>query len=94
MKLLPSASSAIGSAYPGEEVREIEVRGQTWLKVCRAVYPELQRDPGSAARAAVRYRLRRDGGAGAISAELASDISERGMVLTGGGALLRRLTVC
>ncbi len=26
--------------------------------------------------------------------ELASDISERGMVLTGGGALLRNLTVC
>jgi rod shape-determining protein MreB len=29
----------IGSAYPGEEVREIEVAVATWPKVCRAASP-------------------------------------------------------
>ena len=29
----------IGSAYPGDEVREIEVRGRNWRKACHAASP-------------------------------------------------------
>jgi rod shape-determining protein MreB len=57
----------IGSAYPGDEVREIEVRGRNLAEgVPRGFHPELQRNSGSAAGAADRYRERGNGCAGTV----------------------------
>ncbi len=81
----------IGSAYPGDEVREIEVRGRNLAEgVPRGftlnsneILEALQ--PLTGIVSAVMVALEQ------CPPELASDISERGMVLTGGGALLRNL---
>ncbi|MDU3048257.1 MAG: rod shape-determining protein [Escherichia coli] len=61
----------IGSAYPGDEVREIEVRGRNLAEGVPRGFTLNSNE--------------------ILEPELASDISERGMVLTGGGALLRNL---
>lgn len=82
----------IGSAYPGAEVREIEVRGRnlaegiprSFMLNSNEILEALQ-EPISGIVGAVRAALEQ------TPPELASDIAERGMVLTGGGALLRNL---
>ncbi|MGL5948197.1 MAG: rod shape-determining protein [Aeromonas sp.] len=88
----------IGSAYPGDTVREIEVRGRNLAEGVPRSFTlnsneilEALQEPLSGIVAAVMVALEQS------PPELASDISERGMVLTGGGALLtdidRLLTV-
>jgi rod shape-determining protein MreB len=82
----------IGSAYRSEEVREIEVRGRNLAEgVPRSftlnsneILDALQ-EPLSGIVSAIMVALEQS------PPELASDISEKGMVLTGGGALLRNL---
>jgi Actin-like ATPase involved in cell morphogenesis len=82
----------IGSAFPGNEIKEIEVRGRNIAEgVPRAftvnsneILESLQ-EPLSEIIKAVRQALEE------TPPELAGDISEKGMVLTGGGALLHDL---
>ncbi len=82
----------IGSAYPGEEVRELEVRGRNLAEGVPRSFTlnsneilEALQEPLSGIVSAVMVALEQS------PPELASDISEHGMVLTGGGALLRDL---
>lgn len=82
----------IGSAYPGDEVREIEVRGRNPAEGVPRGFTlnsneilEALQEPLTGIVSAVMVALEQ------CPPELASDISERGMVLTGGGALLRNL---
>ena len=80
----------IGCAYPGDEVREIEVRGRNLAEGLPRSFTlnsneilEALQEPLSGIVSAVKTSLEK------TPPELASDVSERGMVLTGGGALLR-----
>jgi rod shape-determining protein MreB len=82
----------IGSAYPGNEVREIEVRGRNLAEGVPRSFTlnsneilESIQEPLQGIVGAVRAALEQ------APPELAADIAERGMVLTGGGALLRHL---
>ncbi|GAA5177270.1 MULTISPECIES: rod shape-determining protein [Halomonadaceae] len=80
----------IGCAYPGGELREIDVRGRnlaegiprSFTLNSHEILDALQ-DPLASIVAAVKSALEQS------PPELASDIAERGLVLTGGGALLR-----
>jgi rod shape-determining protein MreB and related proteins len=80
----------IGSAYPGEKVREITVRGRNLSEgVPRAftlnsneILLALE-EPLHGIVSAVRKALEQ------TPPDLGSDVAERGIVLTGGGALLR-----
>lgn len=79
----------IGSAYPGKEVKEIQIRGRNLaegiprsFKLNSNEVLEALQEPLDAIVSAVKMALER------IPPELGSDIAERGMVLTGGGALL------
>lgn len=80
----------IGSAYPGKEVREIDVRGRNLAEGVPKSFTlnsdeilEAIQEPLAAIVQAVKRVLEQS------PPELASDIAETGMVLTGGGALLR-----
>ena len=80
----------IGSAFPGKEVREIDVRGRNLAEGIPRSFTinsnevlEALQEPLSAMVRAVKGVLEQ------CPPELAADISERGMVMTGGGALLR-----
>jgi rod shape-determining protein MreB len=82
----------IGSAYPGEELIEIEVRGRNLAEGVPRSFTlnsneilEALQEPLSGIVSAIMVALEQS------PPELASDIAERGMVLTGGGALLRDL---
>lgn len=82
----------IGTAFPGTEVRELEVRGRNIAEgVPRSFILnsneilEAMQEPLSGIVDAVRVALEQ------APPELAADIAERGLVLTGGGALLRDL---
>ena len=82
----------IGSAFNGEEVKEIEVRGRNLAEgVPRSVtlnsseILEALQEPLQGIVSAVMVALEQS------PPELASDISAHGMVLTGGGALLKDL---
>lgn len=82
----------IGSAFPTQEVREIEVRGRNLAEGIPRSFTlnsneilEAFQEPLSGIVAAVRTALEQ------TPPELAGDIAERGMVLTGGGALLRNI---
>lgn len=82
----------IGSAYPGEELIEIEVRGRNLAEGVPRSFTlnsneilEALQEPLSGIVSAIMVALEQ------APPELASDISERGMVLTGGGALLKGL---
>ena len=82
----------IGSAYPGNEVEEIEVRGRNLAEGVPRSFSlnsneilEALQEPLSGIVSAVMVALEQ------CPPELASDISENGMVLTGGGALLKDL---
>ncbi len=82
----------IGSAYPGNEVREIEVRGRNLAEGVPRSFTlnsneilEALQEPLSGIVSAVKTALEQ------TPPELGADVAERGMVLTGGGALLRDL---
>jgi len=82
----------IGTAFPGTEVREIEVRGRNIAEGVPRSFTlnsneilEAMQEPLSGIVDAVRVALEQ------APPELAADIAERGLVLTGGGALLRDL---
>ena len=82
----------IGAAYPGDEVKEIEVRGRNLAEGVPRSFTlnsneilEALQEPLSGIVSAVMVALEKS------PPELASDISEDGMVLTGGGALLKDL---
>ncbi len=80
----------IGSAYPGNEVLEIEVRGRnlaegiprSFVLNSNEILEALQ-EPLSGIVSAVKTALEQ------TPPELGADVAEHGMVLTGGGALLR-----
>jgi rod shape-determining protein MreB len=82
----------IGSAFPADEVREIEVRGRNLAEGVPRSFTlnsneilEAVQEPLSGIVGAVKGALEQ------APPELAGDIAEKGMVLTGGGALLRNL---
>ncbi|MEH6450152.1 MAG: rod shape-determining protein [Oleispira sp.] len=82
----------IGTAYPGGEVREIDVRGRnlaegiprSFTLNSNEILDALQESLASIVQS-VKGALEQ------APPELASDVAERGLVLTGGGALLRDL---
>ncbi len=80
----------IGCAYPGNEVREIEIRGRNLAEGIPRRFTlnsneilEAVQEPLSGIVGAVKSALEQ------TPPELASDVAERGLILTGGGALLR-----
>jgi rod shape-determining protein MreB and related proteins len=82
----------IGTAYPANEVLEIEVRGRSIAEGVPRSFTlssneilEALQEPLSAVVSAVRVALEK------VPPELSGDIAERGLVLTGGGALLKHL---
>lgn len=82
----------IGTAFPSSEIKEIEVRGRNLAEGVPRSFTlnsneilEALQEPLSGIVGAVRNALEQ------APPELAADIGERGMVLTGGGALLKNL---
>jgi len=82
----------IGTAYPSKEVREIDVRGRNLAEGVPRSFTlnsneilEALQEPLSVIVQAVKSALEQ------TPPELASDIAETGLVLTGGGSLLRGL---
>lgn len=82
----------IGSAYPDDDVREIEVRGRNLAEGIPRSFTlnsneilESLQEPLSGIVSAVKVALEQS------PPELAADIAEHGIVLTGGGALLRNI---
>jgi rod shape-determining protein MreB len=82
----------IGAAFPGNEVREIEIRGRNLAEGVPRSFTlnsneilEALQEPLSGIIGSVRTALEQ------TPPELGSDVAERGIVLTGGGALLRDL---
>ena len=82
----------IGSAFPGSEVKDMEIRGRNLSEgiprsftVTSNEILEALTDPLSQIVTAVKVALEQ------TPPEVASDIADRGMMLTGGGALLRDL---
>jgi rod shape-determining protein MreB len=82
----------IGCAYPQSEVREIEVSGRNLAEGVPRMFTvnsneilEALHEPLSGIVSAVKSALEQ------TPPELCSDVAERGIVLTGGGALLRDL---
>ena len=80
----------IGSAFPGSEVREKEVKGRNLAEGIPRSFTissneilEALTEPLNSIVSAVKTALEQ------TPPELAADIAEKGMVLTGGGALLR-----
>jgi len=83
---------SIGTAFPGDKVLEIDVRGRNLAEGIPRRFTinsneilEALQEPLAGIIRAVKGALEQ------APPELASDISEQGMVLTGGGALLREL---
>ncbi|MSQ17990.1 MAG: rod shape-determining protein [Betaproteobacteria bacterium] len=82
----------IGSAFPGSEVRDIEVKGRNLAEGIPRAFTissnevlEALTEPLNQIISAVKIALEQ------TPPELGADIADRGMVLTGGGALLRDL---
>lgn len=80
----------IGSAYPGSEVREMEVKGRNLAEGVPRSFAissneilESLADPLNSIVSAVKSALE------LTLPELGADIADKGMVITGGGALLR-----
>ncbi|NIV76376.1 MAG: MreB/Mrl family cell shape determining protein [Gammaproteobacteria bacterium] len=80
----------IGAAYPASQVRELEVRGRNLVEGVPRSFMlnsgeilEALQDPLSGIVSALKGALEQ------TPPELVADVAERGMVLTGGGALLR-----
>jgi rod shape-determining protein MreB and related proteins len=86
--------NTIGSAYPGDEIELMEIRGRDLLagvphtiEISDQEIREVLKEPVLQIVESVRIALAR------TPPELASDIVGRGIVLAGGGALLRNLDV-
>ena len=84
----------VGAAYPQKEIREIDVRGRNLAEGVPRAFTinsneilEALQEPLSMIVQAVKRALEQ------CPPELASDIAETGLVITGGGALLRDLNV-
>jgi len=84
----------IGSAYPGNEIETMEIRGRDLVggvpRIVEILDEEIREalmEPVHQVVESVRIALER------TPPELASDIVEKGIVLAGGGALLRNLDV-
>jgi len=82
----------VGCAYPGSELREIDVRGRNLAEGIPRSFTlnsheilEALQDTLGAIVSAIKSALEQ------APPELASDIAEHGLVLTGGGAMLRDL---
>ena len=82
----------IGSAFPGSEVKEMEVKGRNLSEGVPRSFTissneilEALSDPLNQIVSAVKTALEQ------TPPELGADIADRGMMLTGGGALLRDL---
>lgn len=82
----------IGAAFPGTEVRELEVKGRNIAQGVPRSFTlnsneilEALQEPLSGIVSAVKTALEQ------TPPELGSDVAERGIVLTGGGALLRNI---
>jgi rod shape-determining protein MreB len=82
----------IGSAFPGSEVREIEVKGRNLAEGIPRSFTissneilEALTEPLNQIVSAVKIALEQ------TPPELGADIADKGMVITGGGALLRDL---
>jgi len=82
----------IGTAYPMAEVKKMEIKGRDLvagvpknIQISSEEVREAMAEPIMAITEAVRIALER------TPPELASDIVDRGIVLAGGGALLRNL---
>jgi rod shape-determining protein MreB len=80
----------IGSAYPGQTVREISVKGRNLSEGVPRAFTlnsneilEALQDPLQGIVGAVKQALEQ------TPPELGSDVADRGIVITGGGALLR-----
>jgi len=80
----------IGSAYPSKELQEMEVRGRNLaegiprsFRINSNEVLEALQEPLTSIIGAVKAALEK------IPPELGSDVAEKGMVLTGGGALLK-----
>ena len=80
----------IGSAYPGDQVREISVRGRNLSEGVPRGFTlnsneilEALEEPLQGIVSAVRHALE------LTPPDLGGDVAERGIVITGGGALLR-----
>ena len=80
----------VGGAYPASEVREIEIKGRSMAEGVPRSFTlnsneilEALQEPLSGIVGAVKTALE------STPPELAADISDRGIVLTGGGALLQ-----
>jgi len=80
----------IGSAFPGSEVKEMEVKGRNLAEGIPRSFTissneilEAMADPLNKIVGAVKVALEQ------TPPELGADIAEKGMMLTGGGALLR-----
>ncbi|MBM3390490.1 MAG: rod shape-determining protein [Betaproteobacteria bacterium] len=87
-----SIKKAIGSAFPGSEVKEMEVKGRNLAEGIPRSFTissneilEALTEPLNAIVGAVKQALEQ------TPPELGADIAEKGMVITGGGALLRDL---
>jgi rod shape-determining protein MreB len=85
-----SIKKEIGSAFPGSEVKEMEVKGRNLAEGIPRSFTissneilEALTEPLNAIVGAVKQALEQ------TPPELGADIAEKGMVLTGGGALLR-----
>lgn len=79
----------IGSAYPREEEQSMDIRGRDLvtglpktLRITSAEVMEAMRDPVNSIVEAIKLTLEK------TPPELASDIMDKGIMLTGGGALL------
>ncbi len=87
-----SIKKQIGSAFPGAEIKEIEVKGRNLSEGVPRSFTissnevlEALTDPLNQIVSAVKIALEQ------TPPELGADIAERGMMLTGGGALLSDL---
>jgi len=82
----------IGTAYPADEIRELEVRGRNLAEGVPRSFTlnnneilEALQEPLAGIVGSIRSALEQ------TPPELGSDVAERGLVLTGGGALLTDL---
>jgi rod shape-determining protein MreB len=82
----------IGSAFPGSEVKEMEVKGRNLAEgiprsftVSSNEILEALTDPLNSIVSAVKSALER------TPPELSADIMDKGIIITGGGSLLRNL---
>ncbi len=82
----------IGQAFPGNEVRELEIKGRNLAQGIPRSFTlnsneilEALQEPLSGIVGAVKTALEQ------TPPELGADVAERGIVITGGGALLRNI---